>query len=246
MSRIKSSELFEFIKKIKNKENGKASDDALRLIVKISEGSVRDALSLLDRALLSLDNEKELDLDHAQSIFGYFDKSQLINLFELILQGNQNKVIEIYRKIYNQGVEPKIFINDFLEILYYFKNINSLTLESTNFSLNDEEFNKIKEISNNVNNDVLILFWQFTIKTLDELDIVSNQHLSVEMFLLRLINLISFKPKNKDKIESTLIDQNIVNDHKEVVSQLKNKDTINQIKNVAQEKIKSEPHLQKN
>ena len=246
LSRIKSSELFEFIKKIKNKENGKASDDALRLIVKISEGSVRDALSLLDRALLSLDNEKELDLDHAQSIFGYFDKSQLINLFELILQGNQNKVIEIYRKIYNQGVEPKIFINDFLEILYYFKNINSLTLESTNFSLNDEEFNKIKEISNNVNNDVLILFWQFTIKTLDELDIVSNQHLSVEMFLLRLINLISFKPKNKDKIESTLIDQNIVNDHKEVVSQLKNKDTINQIKNVAQEKkIKSEPHLQK-
>ena len=246
LSRIKSSELFEFIKKVKNKENGKASDDALRLIVKISEGSVRDALSLLDRALLSLDNKKELDLDHAQSIFGYFDKSQLINLFELILQGNQNKVIEIYRQIYNQGVEPKIFINDFLEILYYFKNINSLTLESTNFSLNDEEFNKIKEISNNVNNDVLILFWQFTIKTLDELDIVSNQHLSVEMFLLRLINLISFKPKNKDKIESTLIDQNIVNDHEEVVSQLKNKDTINQIKNVAQEKkIKSEPHLQK-
>jgi DNA polymerase-3 subunit gamma/tau len=246
LSRIKSSELFEFIKKVKNKENGKASDDALRLIVKISEGSVRDALSLLDRALLSLDNEKELDLDHARSIFGYFDKSQLINLFELILQGNENKVIEIYRQIYNQGVEPKIFINDFLEILYYFKNINSLTLESTNFSLNDEEFNKIKEISNNVNNDVLILFWQFTIKTLDELDIVSNQHLSVEMFLLRLINLISFKPKNKDKIESTLIDQNIVNDHEEVVSQLKNKDTINQIKNVAQEKkIKSEPHLQK-
>ena len=41
--------------------NGKATDDALKLIVKISEGSVRDALSLLDRGLLSLEKNKELD-----------------------------------------------------------------------------------------------------------------------------------------------------------------------------------------
>ena len=156
LSRIKSTELFNFIKTIKKKENGKASDDALKLIVKISEGSVRDALSLLDRALLSIDSDKELNLNDAQKIFGYFDKSQLIDLLTLILQGDQNKVIEVYRKIYDQGVEPKIFINDFLEVLYYLKNINSLTLESTNFSLNDEEFNTIKEISKNVDSDLLI------------------------------------------------------------------------------------------
>ena len=159
---------------IKEKENGKVSDDALKLIVKISEGSVRDALSLLDRALLSLESKNELDLKTAQKIFGYFDKSQLIDMFILILEGEEKKVMDIYRKIYDQGVDPKSFINDFLELLYYFKNINSLTLESTNFSLNDEEFNKIKETSNRVDNQILILFWQFTIRTLEELDIVSN------------------------------------------------------------------------
>ena len=83
--------------------------------------------------------------------------------------------------------------------MYYFKNINSLTLESTNFSLNDEEFNKIKETSNYIDSKMLILFWQFTIKTLEELDIVSNQHLSIEMFLLRLIHLQDLKPKNEIK-----------------------------------------------
>ncbi len=181
LSRIKSSELLEYIKKIKDKENGKITEDALKLIVKISEGSVRDALSLLDRALLSLDEEKELDLNSAQRIFGYFDKSQLIDLFELILKGEETKVISIYRKIYDQGVEPKVFINDFLEILYYFKNINSLTLESTNFSLNDEEFFKIKSLSNQVDQEILILFWQFIISSLDELDIVSNPHFSIEI-----------------------------------------------------------------
>ena len=178
LSRIKSSELFDFIKKVKDKENGNVSDDAIKLIVKISEGSVRDALSLLDRALLSLDKNKELDLESAQKIFGYFDKSQLIDLFELILKGEEKNVTQIYRKIYDQGVEPKVFINDFLELIYYFKNINSLTLDSTNFSLNDQEFTRIKDLANLVDPKVLILFWQFTISSLKELDIISNQHLS--------------------------------------------------------------------
>ncbi len=238
LSRIKSSELFEFIKKIKDEENGKISDDALKLIVKISEGSVRDSLSLLDRALLSLEEGKELDLNSAQKIFGYFDKSQLIDLFELILKGNETKVISIYRKIYDQGVEPKVFINDFLELLYYFKNINSLTLESTNFSLNDEEFSKIKNLSNQIDSEVLILFWQFAVSSLEEIDIVSNQHLSIEMFLIRLMHLSSVKSKNKiENVEVQLKSENFV---KNTETELTSK-TINQIKNVAQEeKIKPE------
>ena len=236
LSRIKSTELFEFIKKIKDKENGKVSDEALKLIVKISEGSVRDALSLLDRGLLSLDQNTELDLNAAQKIFGYFDKSQLINLFELILKGDEEKVIDIYRKIYDQGVEPKVFINDFLEILYYFKNINSLSLESTNFSLNDEEFSKIKEISNQVNSEILILFWQFAVSSLEELDIVSNQHLSIEMFLIRLMHLSSIKLKQDTKKEQTSynIDDRIQKKEKEDEFE-DNSRVINQIKNVAQE-----------
>ncbi len=240
LSRVKSTELFEFLKKIKDKEKGKASDDAIKLIVKISEGSVRDALSLLDRSLLSLDKDKELDLNAAQKIFGYFDRSQLIDLFVKILEGNENEVINLYRKIYDQGVEPKIFINDFLELLYYVKNINSLTLESTNFSLNDLEFEKIKELSNDIEKDVLILFWQFTIKTLEELDIVSNQHLSIEMFLLRLIYLIGFK--NKEQPEHESINDNIKIDNKEDSAGSINLDTINQMKNISQEKkIKAKP-----
>ncbi|MDC0897965.1 DNA polymerase III subunit gamma/tau [Candidatus Pelagibacter sp.] len=235
LSRIKSSELFEFIKNIKEKENGKVSDEALKLIVKISEGSVRDALSLLDRGLLSLDEKTELDLNAAQKIFGYFDKSQLISLFELILRGEEEKVINIYRKIYDQGVEPKVFMNDFLEILYYFKNINSLSLEGTNFSLNDEEFSKIKEISNQVDAEVLILFWQFAISSLEELDIVSNQHLSIEMFLIRLMHLSSIKLKNIDQEESN---ENLDNQIPNEENKQKFKDnsrTVDQIKNIAQE-----------
>ncbi|MDC1248213.1 DNA polymerase III subunit gamma/tau [Pelagibacteraceae bacterium] len=245
LSRIKSFELFNFIKEIKNKENGNASDDALKLIVKISEGSVRDALSLLDRALLTLDKNRELDLSAAQKIFGYFDKSQLITLFEFIFEGKEKEVLNTYREIYNQGVEPKIFINDFLELLYYFKNINSLDIDGTNFSLNDEEFKKIQEISGKVNNETLILFWQFTIKTLEELDIVSNQHLSMEMFLIRLTHL---KEMNKQALDINDKEASQKTEKVNYASSLQTKDdddlfgikdkaeTIGQMKNVVQEK----------
>ena len=236
LSRIKSSELFEFIKKIKDKENGKASDDALKLIVKISEGSVRDALSLLDRGLLTLENGKELDLISAQSIFGYFDKSQLIDLFKLILEGNEDQVIKIYRKIYDQGIEPKVFINDFLELIYYFKNINFLTLESTNFTLNDEEFSKIKEISNTIDSEVLILFWQFTIKTLEELDIVSSQHLSIEMFLIRLMHLSGIKQSNEISLDKNLIEKKISTIDNNDLEVKPATQILDQIKNITQEK----------
>jgi len=239
LSRVKSSELFTFLKDIKEKEGGLASDEALKLIVKISEGSVRDALSLLDRGLLSTSNGQELDFKKAQEIFGYFDKSQLIELFKKILEGKENEVLENYRKIYDQGIEPKVFINDFLELLYYFKNIDNMTLDSSNFSLNDEEFDKIKSVSSKIDNKTLIIFWQFTIKTLNELDIVSNQNLSIEMFLVRLIHLSGIKNTNKNledenKKMSIKIDKN---DNKNIPksSQFDQK-TISQIKNIAQQK----------
>ncbi len=253
LPRVKSMELLKFIEKIKDKENGKVSEEALKFIVKASEGSVRDALSLLDRALLSIDKNSEFNLENAQKIFGYVDKFQLINLFKLIFQGNEEKVLKMYRSIYDQGVEPKIFINDFLELLYYFKNIESLTIEGTNFSLNDKEFEEIKEIAKNVDAKSILLFWQFTIKTLSELDIVSNQNLSIEMFLIRLIHLKEISDNRKES-DQNLNDTKIHNKNdiilknksiqKEDFSDLKAK-TIDQIKNVIQEK-KTEQSDKKN
>ena len=243
LSRIKSKELFEFINKVKDKENGKVTDDALKLIVKISEGSVRDALSLLDRILISQSNEKELDLKFAQKIFGYFDKSYLIDLFKLLFEGKEEDVIKIYRSLYDQGVEPKTFLNDFLEILYYFKNITSLRIEGTNFSLNDEEFKKIELLAKDISPQTLVIFWQFTIKTLDELEIVSNQNLSIEMFLIRLMYLIDIPKKEietDNQLNNGLISKNLNNNAEININkndeklEVKNK-TISQIKNVSQE-----------
>ena len=244
LARIKSLELLIFIKKILEKEKGKATEDALKLIVKISEGSVRDALSLLDRAIVGQDPGSELDLKTAQTFFGYFDKSNLIELFEALFEGSEKKVLRIYRNIYDQGIEPKIFLNDFLELLYYFKNISSLEADGTNFSLNDQEFNKIKKIASNIKKDIFLLYWQFTVNTLSEIDIVSNQNLSIEMFLVRLIYLKDIKSFSEVSLNEINKETNIENniseeiENKKIEKKIPNsgRQTIGQIKNIFQEK----------
>ena len=240
LSRIKSDQLFDFLKDVAKKEKGLISDEALKLIVKISEGSVRDSLSLLDRGLMSNIDGSEFTLENAQKIYGYFDKSFLIELIEYLFKGDEKNVIKHYRKLFDAGIEPKSFLNDFLEVLYYIKNINSIRLEGKVFNLNDGEFKKILEIAEKTDPQEIILFWQFTIKTIDELEIVSNPNLSVEMFLVRLIYLKGSKIKediNNESLVSSI--------KKETVKIDKTVETVNQIKNVSQED-KIDPKLELN
>ena len=240
LSRVKSEELFNYIKMIKDKEGGKVSDEALKLIVKISEGSVRDALSLLDRGLVANQNNEELNLDKAQSIYGYFDKSSLIELIQNLFSGDEKKVFELYRKIYDSGVDPKIFLNDFLEVLYYLKNINFIKLDGNNFSLNDQDFSNLSTISENLDSKDIILFWQFTLDTIEEINIVSNPNLSVEMFLFRLMRIKGFKEKDTEETSSGKKSETLIKENEKVTNK-----TIDQIKNVSQQQEKIEPNLNK-
>ena len=230
LSRVSFQTLFEYLKKIRILENGKISDDALKLICKCSEGSVRDALSLLDRALLSITDNKEITLKDVQSIFGHFDKSLIINLIEYILHGDIEKTFKTYRIIYEGGGDPISFLNDFLEILYYIKNINSFKSTSNNFELNDQEYKQINELRQNVNISNIILFWQFTIKTIEEIKIVSNQNISVEMFLYRLLHIQDPNIIN-EKVQDDFKSNTMIN---EKSKKLIDNKAINQMKNISQ------------
>ena len=235
LPRVKPEELLVFIKKIIKLENGVATDDALKLIIKLSEGSVRDALSLLDRALISLDKRK-LDLEEAQKVFGYFDKTLIIELFNYLLKGDEKKALKIYKKIYLIGVDPKIFLNDFLEVLYYLKNINFLKLDKNNFYLKLEEIKNLSELANNVEESTLLNYWQFTVNAMQELELVSNQNIAIEMFLIRLLYLKEIKEKklntsNNKNYESNI--KKVENDNNNI--NLSNNISIKQIKNFSQE-----------
>ena len=230
LSRLQSEKLFEYIKNVVAKEKKKLDENAIKLIVKMSEGSVRDALSLLDRAILSNKGEL-LTYEQVQNIFGYTDKGSYIDLLKFILEGNEADVIKRYREIYRAGVEPNNFLNEFLEILYYVKNIDYLKNESTNFSLNENDHKKIQYLSKKLNASEILLFWEFTLKTIKEIHIVSNQNLSIEMFLIQLLYLNGKDKKYKKNIKT----ENINN-----TEDIKKIDVVKQIKNIQQAEQKTE------
>ncbi len=189
LMRVEFEKLLKFLKNVLNIEKNNLPDDVIKLIIKISEGSVRDALSLMDRILLNTsEDNKKVDLKLAYEVFGYLDKSYLIDLLEKLLRGDEVNVIALYRNIYNKGIEPKLFLNNFLEIIYYLKNLKNFKKESFR-ELNDNEFESLEKLYQRVDNKTLFLFWQFTVDAISEINLVSNQNLSVEMFLVRLLYL---------------------------------------------------------
>ena len=249
LTRVKTDLLLNFLKSITEKEKGKISENALKLIVKISEGSVRDSLSLLDRALITnIAEKKELDLTSAQKIFGYFNKSHLIELIKSVFEGKEDETLTKFRRLTDTGIDPKIFLNDFLEILYLMKNIKIFDEKEIVFSLSDNEIKAIEQLSSQIDVETLIMYWQFTLKSLEELNIVANQNLSIEMFLIRLIYLKKI-PKLEDLLnnlevseKSTLKEFKTLSketgETRETIFQEK-KQSADQIKNITQEKKSS-------
>ena len=166
-------------------------------------------------------------------MFGHFDKSKIIELLKYVLEADESKIIKIYKQLYEAGVDCSTFLNEFLEILYYLKNIKSIKSSGNNFDLNDKEYDILSNLSSQVSESTLLLFWQFTINTMQEIKIVSNQNISIEMFLIRLL-YIKEKKLNEDE-NSELNYSNVSETKNDLINKFKeDAKPVNQIKNVVQ------------
>ncbi len=244
LKRIDFEILFSHIKNIAKKENGKISDDALKIITRASEGSARDAISLLDRALIGsgTKNDKEITELDIREILGIADKGKLLDLIKEVLNGNEKDAINQLRDLIKAGLDAKIFLNDILEIFYLLgRSINLGKLEK-DLSISEVEANAINEYSKNLKMNDIAIFWQLTLKTIDDLKIVSNENLTLEMYLMQLIHLKKIDENYSSDLtvpQETEV-KKTVNINNDVI--LKDKKfypkTTNQIKNTEQIKTK--------
>ena len=191
LKRVSVEQLCSHLKKIAEKENGKISKDAIKLIARTSEGSVRDSISLLDRALISqaiLENKIIEDTD-VREMLGLADKSKVISLFKEVLNGNEKESLKYLNELINDGLDAKNFLNDILEVLYLFSRRISLGTIEKDMSVSESEVQMIDEYAKNIDMQDIGLFWQLTIKTIDDLRIVGNENLTLEMFIMQLVHL---------------------------------------------------------
>jgi len=252
LHRVTIEDLLENLKKILKIEKGKTTEGALRLIAKASEGSVRDSLSLLDRALISQQiDTKEIDEIFVRKMLGIADRTKILELLNLIFQGNKKKSLELLKEMVNEGIEPSNFLNDLLEIIYFIQMRKNLGSFDSDLSISESEIKMINSISQDISVSTLVLFWQFILKGLDELSVVSNPIISLEMLIVRLIHLKDMpsyeallnKVNKEEESEGLVINKNLMKDQEKIEKGKINEDkkeangtSKNQIKNILQTK----------
>ena len=248
LKRVSIEELCRHLKGIANKEEGKISDNAIRLIAKTSEGSVRDAISLLDRALISqsTDEKNSIEEINVREMLGLADRTKIISLFKEVLNGNEKEALKFLGELIDIGIDAKNFLNDILEILYLFSRRINLGPIEKDITISEAETQLVEDYSKNIDMLDIGLFWQLTIKTIDDLRIIGNENLTLEMFIMQLIHLKNIDSKkiinhenlveNNVNLKKNLVGKNIADENLEsdLSTQVKN-----QLKST--EQIKAKP-----
>jgi len=259
LKRVSIEEISEHLKKISAKENGKISNDALRVIARSSEGSVRDAISLLDRALISqsIKDNKMVEEKDVREMLGLADKSKTILLLKEVLEGNDKSALKLLNELIVDGIDAKNFLNDVLEVLYLFSRRVNLGSIEKDMTVSEEETKLVDKIANNIDMQDLGLFWQLSLKTINDLNILGNENLALEMFIMQLTHLKKIGHdkdliKNGKKDNNEIDQNNFVNREEksndsegkstQIKDQLKNTDQLksNPVKNLTSKSTKTD------
>ena len=180
------------------------------------------------------------------------DKSKVISLFKEVLSGNEKDALKLLHELINNGLDAKNFLNDILEVLYLFGRRISLGPIEKDMSVSEAEVQMVDKYSKNIDMQDIGLFWQLTIKTIDNLKIVGNENLTLEMYIMQLMHLKSIDERKEvsnlentsnkistgdmigKKIEDKPVEEKIPN---QIKNQLKSTNQIktNPIKNLSKE-----------
>ena len=167
-------------------------------IVKISEGSVRDALSLLDRAAsLCHDNIKDQIVLNMLGLNGYENN---IKLIELCLLSNCSEALKVYDELLNNGIQPIQLINNLLEVCHHASKLNIIKVDD---SLSESLQKNIQNISQ-YGLPKLVKLWQILIKGIEELRYAPSESQAGSMIIIKLCYATSLPDPSDlmDKISS--------------------------------------------
>lgn len=204
LRRIKLEEMVSFLKKISEKEKAKINEKALMLIAKASEGSVRDALSILDQAISTFNIlGDEIIETSVRTMLGIADRSRIIDLVRFVIDGDKAKALAEAQEIFDLGADPKLVLQDMLEVIYLISRSKSFGKIENDLTVSESESDVILALSKNIDFSYISMIWQFILKGIEELSFVPNHFLSFQMLIMRLVHLKDL-PSPEQVIEDAL------------------------------------------
>ncbi|MGH1456232.1 MAG: DNA polymerase III subunit gamma/tau [Alphaproteobacteria bacterium] len=185
LNRVGADILIPHFKSICDKEGVKAEDDAISLIARAADGSVRDGLSLLDQAIALAGESITSTL--VQDMLGLADRGKNLDLLEHALTGRTKEALDIMDYVHKNGGAPSVVIQDLLDLTHLLTRLRAVPdFEDTNQALSGDQLTKAKDLAQKLSMPTLSKTWQILLKGLAEVNEAPNPQNAGEMVIIRL------------------------------------------------------------
>ncbi|MBF9048735.1 DNA polymerase III subunit gamma/tau [Roseobacter sp. HKCCD9010] len=187
LRRIEPEVMIAHLSSIAGKENAEISEDALALITRAAEGSVRDAMSLMDQAISH--GAGETTVDQVRAMLGLADRGRVLDLFEMIMSGDAAGALNELGAQYADGADPMAVLRDLAEITHWLSVIK-ITPEAVNDpTISPDERSRGQGLAEKLPMRVLSRMWQMLLKALEEVALAPNPMMAAEMAVIRLTHV---------------------------------------------------------
>jgi DNA polymerase-3 subunit gamma/tau len=184
LRRVEVDVLMGHFQRILAAEGARADEEAVRLIARAAEGSVRDGLSILDQAIAMGSGEvKAVDV---RAMLGLADRSRIFDLLELTLSGQPAAALDALATLHRDGAEPIQILADLAEAVHLATRTKIAGKDAAGDALSNEERARAVALAAQLSVPLLSRAWQMLLKGLEDAGKSGHPLAAAEMVLIRL------------------------------------------------------------
>jgi DNA polymerase III subunit gamma/tau len=187
LKRIEPEVMMAHLRSILVAEGAAVAEDALALITRAAEGSVRDALSLLDQAIAH--GAGETTTDQVRAMLGLADRGRVLDLFDLVMQGNAEAALAELSSQYADGADPMAVLRDLAEITHWISVVKITPDAADDPTTAPDERMRGLDMAQRLPMRALSRMWQMLLKALEEVTLAPNAMMAAEMAIIRLTHV---------------------------------------------------------
>jgi DNA polymerase-3 subunit gamma/tau len=203
LRRVEADVLMKHLANIAAKEGVEIEPEALGIIARAAEGSVRDSLSLLDQAIAHAAGEVRADA--VRQMLGLADRTRVIDLFDSLVRGDIAGAFREFREQYDTGADPVVVLSDLAEFVNFVTRVKIVPATADNVAYSETERLRARDFATKLSMRVLSRMWQMLLKGITEVQGATRPAAAAEMVLVRIVYVADL-PTPDEAIK--MIDQN--------------------------------------
>jgi DNA polymerase III subunit gamma/tau len=184
LRRVEADVLMRHLASIAAKENVEAEPEALGIIARAAEGSVRDSLSLFDQAIAHAAGVVRADA--VRQMLGLADRTRVIDLFEQLARGDIASAFKEFREQYDTGADPIVVLSDLAEFVNFVTRVKAVPATADNIAFGETERLRARDFASKLSMRVLSRMWQMLLKGITETQTATRPAAAAEMVLVRI------------------------------------------------------------